>query len=137
MIDSRASEDDKAIRRRRECEHCQKRFTTYERIEEVPLMVIKKNGLREEFNRSKVLNGLTKACWKRPVSMGDIEKAVDEIENELYRLGKTEVESMVIGELVMEKLKELDEIAYIRFASVYKQFKDIDSFMGELKKLIK
>ena len=135
VIDSRASDDAKSIRRRRECEECGQRFTTYERIEEVPIVVIKKNGLREEFDRSKILNGIVKACWKRPISLSDIEGCVSEIENEIYSLGKMEIDSLSIGEVVMKKLRDMDQIAYVRFASVYKQFKDIDSFIEAIKTL--
>ena len=135
VIDSRGSDDEKSIRRRRECESCGKRFTTYERIEEVPIIVIKKNNLREEFDRNKILNGIVKACWKRPISASQIENCVTEIENEVYNLGKSELDSVSIGNIVMKKLKSLDEIAYVRFASVYKEFKDIDSFMSALKSI--
>lgn len=135
VIDSRGSDDEKAIKRRRECEKCSKRFTTYERIEDVPVVVVKKNQLREEFTRSKILNGIVKACWKRPISMSDIEGCVNEIENEVFTLGKSEVESIEIGNMVMRRLKNMDEIAYVRFASVYKEFKDIESFMEALKNL--
>lgn len=135
VIDSRASDDEKSIRRRRECEKCEKRFTTYERIEEVPIIVVKKNNLREEFDRNKIQSGISKACWKRPISLSDIEGCVDEIENEIYGMGKSEIDSITIGEVVMKKLKEMDQIAYVRFASVYKQFKDIDSFIAAIKSL--
>lgn len=135
VIDSRGSDDEKSIRRRRECESCGKRFTTYERIEEVPIIVIKKNNLREEFDRNKILNGIVKACWKRPISASQIENCVTEIENEVYNLGKSELDSVLIGNIVMKRLKALDEIAYVRFASVYKEFKDIDSFMSALKSI--
>lgn len=135
VIDSRASDDTKSIRRRRECEACHQRFTTYERIEEVPIVVVKKNGLREEFDRSKILNGIVKACWKRPISLSDIEGCVSEIENEIYSLGKMEIDTIQIGEVVMKKIRQMDQIAYVRFASVYKQFKDIDSFIEAIKTL--
>ena len=135
VIDSRASDDTKSIRRRRECEKCGQRFTTYERIEEVPIVVVKKNGLREEFDRSKILNGIVKACWKRPISLSDIEGCVSEIENEIYSQGNMEISSLQIGEVVMKKLREMDQIAYVRFASVYKQFKDIDSFIEAIRAL--
>lgn len=135
VIDSRASEDKKSIRRRRECETCGRRFTTYEKIEDIPLMVIKKNNLREEFDRNKLLNGITKACWKRPISHADIELLVANVEDEIFGLGKAEIDTSLIGCIVMNKLKEVDEIAYVRFASVYKEFKDVDSFLDELKML--
>ena len=136
VIDSRASEDGKAIRRRRECLVCQKRFTTYERIEDSPLVVIKKDQRREAFDRQKILNGLLRACEKRPVSVGAIEQLVDEIEKELRNQMDQEVSSKQIGELVMAGLKNLDEVAYVRFASVYRQFKDVATFMQELQELL-
>ncbi|MCQ2976769.1 MAG: transcriptional regulator NrdR [archaeon] len=135
VIDSRASDDTRSIRRRRECESCHQRFTTYERIEEVPIIVVKKNGLREEFDRSKIHSGIVKACWKRPISLSDIENCVSEIENEIYQSGKMEIDTMTIGEVVMKKLREMDQIAYVRFASVYKKFNDIDSFIEAIKSL--
>lgn len=134
VIDKRTS-DEKSIRRRRECEKCKKRFTTYERIETHPLVVIKKDGRREPFNREKLLSGITLACGKRPISREDIEKLVDEIEANLRNMDSTEIKSRAIGGLVMEKLKELDEVAYIRFASVYQKFKGIEHFEKELKQL--
>ncbi|MBI2543190.1 MAG: transcriptional regulator NrdR [Candidatus Aenigmarchaeota archaeon] len=134
VIDKRPS-DDKTFRRRRECEKCNKRFTTYERIEIIPLTIVKKDGRREDFDRNKVRMGITKACEKRPISQEKIEKAVGEIENELRNMDTTEIRSKVIGDMVMNKLKDLDEVAYIRFASVYKKFRDIESFEKELKEL--
>ena len=134
VIDKRPS-DDKTFRRRRECDKCHKRFTTYERIEIVPLTVIKKDGRREDFDRNKIRIGVMKACEKRPITQEKIEKIVDEIENELRNLDTIEIKSKTIGDKVIEKLKELDEVAYIRFASVYKKFKDIESFEKELKEL--
>lgn len=134
VIDKRAS-DDKTFRRRRECEKCHKRFTTYERIEIVPLTVIKRDGRREDFDRNKIRIGIMKACEKRPISQEKIEKVVNEIENELLNMDTTEIKSKIIGNLVIEKLKDLDEVAYIRFASVYKKFKDLESFEKELKEL--
>lgn len=134
VIDKRTS-DDKSIRRRRECEKCNKRFTTYERIETHPLVVIKKDGRRETFSREKLFNGITLACGKRPISRGAIEKLVDEIESELRNMDSTEIKSRAIGEIAMEKLKALDEVAYIRFASVYQKFKGIEHFEKELKQL--
>ncbi len=136
VIDSRASDEMNAIRRRRECLICQKRFTTYERIEEAPLIVIKKDGRREPFDRQKVLNGLLKACEKRPVAFATLEKSVDTIERELRNRMDQEIKSAIIGELVMEGLKEIDDVAYVRFASVYRQFKDLAIFMQELQDLL-
>lgn len=136
VMDSRASEDGNAIRRRRECLECQKRFTTYERIEESPLIVIKKDGRREPFDRQKILNGLVKALEKREVSFGAMEKLVDAIERELRNRMDQEVKSTVVGELVMEGLRELDEVAYVRFASVYRQFKDPATFLKEIQDLL-
>jgi transcriptional repressor NrdR len=137
VIDSRPTEEGFAIRRRRECDQCKKRFTTYEKVEEIPFMVIKKDGSRETFNRSKVINGIIKACEKRPVSIGSIETIAGEIERGLNNLMEKEIESKVIGELIMEHLKELDEVAYVRFASVYRQFTDVNTFVSEIEKLIK
>ena len=136
VIDSRPTDEGERIRRRRECLKCQKRFTTYEIIESLPIIVIKKEKSREVFNRDKLINGMLKACEKRPVSINDIERAVDDIEVKLQNSLDREVTSDAIGELVMEKLKELDEVAYVRFASVYRQFKDLSTFMEELNKLL-
>ena len=136
VVDKRAS-DDKSIRRRRECLKCKKRFTTYERLETHPLAIIKRDGRREPFDREKLLKGITLACGKRPVSQEEIEKTVDEIEAELRNMDSNEIKSRVVGELAMEKLKALDEVAYIRFASVYRQFRGIESFEKELKELKK
>jgi len=136
VVDKRAS-DEKVIRRRRECLKCKKRFTTYERIETHPLAVIKRDGRREPFDREKLLKGITLACGKRPVSQEKIEKTVDEIEAELRNMDSNEIKSRAIGELAMEKLKSLDEVAYIRFASVYRQFRSIEHFEKELKELKK
>lgn len=136
VIDSRHTEDGHAIRRRRECESCGKRFTTYEKVEEMILMVIKKDGRREAFDRNKLLNGIIRACEKRPVSITDMEKIVDEIERGLNNMMEKEVESTFIGELVMERLRDLDEVAYVRFASVYRQFTDINTFVSEIEKLL-
>ncbi len=137
VIDSRSTEEGTTIRRRRECLECGKRFTTYEKIETIPIIVIKKDGLRESFNREKVLNGILRACEKRPVTLSDIESLIDDIESKLYNMLEREVTTEKIGEMVMERLQKLDDIAYVRFASVYRQFKDINSFMNELAKLIK
>ena len=136
VIDSRASKDGRSIRRRRECLNCGKRFTTYEYIEKIPLTVVKNDGRREPFERQKLLLGIVTACKKRPVSMDQIEALVDEIQNELLNLGRSEVETKVIGEMVMERLQALDEVAYVRFASVYRKFKDKNQFMEELKRLL-
>ncbi len=137
VIDSRPTDEGEKIRRRRECISCGKRFTTYEIVESVPIVVVKKDGKsREVFDRDKLFNGMMRACEKRPVSVGVIEKAIDEIEAEIQNSLDREVTSVRIGELVMDKLKDIDEVAYVRFASVYRQFKDINTFMSELKKLL-
>lgn len=136
VIDSRLSHDGSTTRRRRECLQCSKRFTTYERVEETLPLVIKKDGTREAFDRSKVLSGILKACEKRPVSMEDIEKAVDRLEMRFLDMGEREIPSSAIGEAVMEEIKGLDEVAYVRFASVYREFRDINEFMTELKDLL-
>lgn len=136
VIDSRSTDEGTTIRRRRECLECGKRFTTYEKIESIPIIVVKKDGTRESFDREKIINGLLRACEKRPVSLEQVENIVDEIEARLYNLLEREVSSEKIGEMVMERLQKLDDIAYVRFASVYRQFKDINSFMDELAKII-
>ncbi|MGD8401828.1 MAG: transcriptional regulator NrdR [Bacillota bacterium] len=136
VIDSRASEDGNVIRRRRECLHCQKRFTTYEHIEEAPLIVIKKDQRREVFDRQKILNGLLRACEKRPVSLSTVEQLVDSVEKELRNRMDQEIPSEMIGELVMAGLKKIDEVAYVRFASVYRRFEDVATFMQELQTLL-
>lgn len=136
VIDSRPTDEGERIRRRRECMNCGKRFTTYEIIESVPIIVVKKDKSRESFDRSKLFNGLLRACEKRPVSIEAIEKMVDEIESALQNSLDREVTSIRIGELAMDKLKDTDEVAYVRFASVYRQFKDINTFMDELAKLL-
>jgi transcriptional repressor NrdR len=135
VIDSRSSEDGTVIRRRRECAVCKRRFTTYERLEERPLLVIKKGGDREQFDRNKILNGITRACEKRPVSSETIEKIVNSIEAELRDYNDREVSSRVIGEMVMDRLRNLDEVAYVRFASVYRQFADLNSFINTIDQL--
>jgi len=137
VIDSRISKDGRMIRRRRECLECGRRFTTYEKLEEVLPMVVKKDGRREPFNREKITSGIRKACQKRPVSMTDIEEFVDTLELYFQELGKKEIDSSEIGERVITKLKEWDEVAYVRFASVYRQFKDINEFMMELQQILK
>ena len=136
VIDSRPTDEGEKIRRRRECISCAKRFTTYEIIETVPIVVVKKDKSRQAFDRVKLFNGMLRACEKRPVSIDQIEKVVTDIETELQNSLDREVTSVHIGELVMDKLKELDEVAYVRFASVYRQFKDINTFMDELTKLL-
>lgn len=136
VIDSRPTEEGYAIRRRRGCDHCGKRFTTYEKVEETILMVAKKDARREVFDRNKILNGIVKACEKRPVSMTQIEGMVDDIERTLNNLMEKEVTSDYIGELVMEQLKKVDEVAYVRFASVYRQFTDVNTFVAEIEKLL-
>ena len=136
VIDSRETSDATAIRRRRECSACNKRFTTYEYVEKTPLMVIKKDSRREPFIREKILSGLRNACQKRPISMEKIEKIVSEVEAEIQKKFDQEVDSRHIGELVMEKLSKLDDVAYVRFASVYRQFKDINQFMRELRDIL-
>ena len=136
VIETRPVEESNSIRRRRECLNCQKRFTTYEKIENISLIVIKKNKTREDFDREKILDGLRRACQKRPVSLSQLEQLVDEIEQQLSNSMEREITSEHIGELVMQKLKEIDEVSYVRFASVYRQFKDINTFMEELKKLL-
>lgn len=136
VVDSRPVDDNKEIRRRRECESCSYRFTTFEKIEETPLIVVKKDGSREEFSREKVLRGLIRACEKRPVSLEVLEDIVLSIEKELRRIGNSEIQSGEVGEMVMDRLATIDEVAYVRFASVYRQFKDINVFIDELKELL-
>ena len=136
VVDSRPAEEGTSIRRRRECLSCEKRFTTYETMESLPMVVIKKDGSRQSFERGKVLGGLIRACEKRPVPLADLERLADEIEQNLQNALEREVNTAVIGEQVMEKLKGVDEVAYVRFASVYRQFKDINTFMSELTKLL-
>ena len=136
VVDSRTTKEGEAIRRRRECLQCGHRFTTYEYIERVPLMVVKKDGRREEYSREKLLGGLLKACEKRPVSREQIERVIDDIESVLFAKFKSEVKSTEIGNLVVDRLQSLDEVAYVRFASVYRQFKDINQFMSEVKLLL-
>jgi transcriptional repressor NrdR len=136
VVDSRPADEGASIRRRRECLSCHKRFTTYETVESLPLMVVKKDGSRQSFDRSKVMSGVIRACEKRPVPYQDMENLVAEIEQALQNQMDREVSSAQIGELVMERLKKLDEVAYVRFASVYRQFKDINTFMTELNKLL-
>ncbi|NLV48760.1 MAG: transcriptional repressor NrdR [Clostridiaceae bacterium] len=137
VIDSRPADEGAAIRRRRECIHCGSRFTTYEKVENLPLMVIKKDGSRQPFNRDKLIAGIQKSCEKRPVSTEQIEALVDDIESKYQNSLKREVSSRDIGESVMDELKSIDEVAYVRFASVYRQFKDVSSFLNELNKILK
>ena len=136
VVDSRPADEGSSIRRRRECLSCEKRFTTYETVESLPMVVIKKDGSRQSFDRNKVMNGLIRACEKRPVSFSTMEEIVNEIEQTLQNEMEREVSSAEIGELVMERLKKVDEVSYVRFASVYRQFKDINTFMRELNKLL-
>ena len=136
VIDSRPADDNCSIRRRRICDKCNKRFTTYEKVETIPLIIIKKDNNREAFDRSKLESGVLRACHKRPVSADQIDSLVDEIENEISSLEEKEIPSDVVGELVMEKLKDLDPVAYVRFASVYREFKDVNTFMDELKGML-
>ena len=137
VVDSRAADEGKSIRRRRECSACVRRFTTYEVVEEIPLMVIKKDGRRERFDRGKLLNGLLRACEKRPVPIDAIEIAVSKVERDIYNHSEREVYTRQIGESVMQHLKEIDQVAYVRFASVYRQFADINNFVQELELLMK
>lgn len=137
VLDSRPIEEGKAIRRRRECERCGFRFTTFERVVAIPLIVVKKDGVRQEFNREKLVHGLIRACEKRPVALGTLEDLAFDVEKVLRSRPQSEVESNEIGELVMERLAKVDEVAYVRFASVYRQFKDISVFFSELEELVK
>ena len=137
VIDSRPAEENNSIRRRRICDECGKRFTTYEKIETIPLIIIKKDNNRETYDRAKVEAGVLRACHKRPVSAQQITRLVDEVENDIFSREDKEISSDVIGELVMNKLKEVDAVAYVRFASVYREFKDVNTFMDELNKLLR
>ncbi|MEG0369789.1 MAG: transcriptional regulator NrdR [Hungatella sp.] len=137
VIDSRPADDNNSIRRRRQCENCGKRFTTYEKLETMPLMVIKKDNSREMYDRSKIESGVVHSCHKRPISIQQVDSMIDEIENQIFNLEEKEVATSVIGEMVMAKLKALDEVAYVRFASVYREFKDVNTFMEEIGKLLK
>lgn len=136
VIDSRPTDEGQAIRRRRECIKCNRRFTTYEKVEEIPLIVVKKDGNRQAYDRNKLLTGIIRACEKRPVSMNTIEQIANEIEKNLYNSMEKEITSQYIGEMVMNNLKNIDEVSYVRFASVYRQFKDLNTFMDELKKML-
>ena len=137
VIDSRPADDNTSIRRRRQCEACGKRFTTYEKLETMPLMVIKKDNSRESYDRSKIESGVVRSCHKRPVSTEQISKMIDEIENEVFAMGEKEIPTSVIGEKVMKRLKDMDGVAYVRFASVYREFKDVNTFIDEIGKLLK
>lgn len=136
VIDSRPT-DDSSIRRRRQCDECGKRFTTYEKIESMPLIVIKKDNNREPYDREKIVAGIVRSCHKRPISMTQINDMVDDIEGQIFNMGEKEIPTTTIGSIVMDKLKDLDEVAYVRFASVYREFKDVNTFMDEIKKILK
>ena len=136
VIDSRPNDEGIAIRRRRACDFCGKRFTTYEKVETIPLSIIKKDNTREKYNRSKIENGILRACYKRPVSTDAVKEVIDRIETCIYNREEKEIPSSLVGEIVMEELKNLDEVAYVRFASVYREFKDVNTFMDELKKIL-
>jgi len=137
VIDSRESKEGELIRRRRECLECSRRFTTYERIDEIPYMVVKKDGRREKFDRQKVMNGLLRACEKRPIGMSKLADTIDEVESRLAESSDKEISTTEIGELVMERLKSLDKVAYVRFASVYRDFQDAEAFLKELKEMVR
>ncbi len=136
VIDSRPADDNSSIRRRRMCDDCGKRFTTYEKVETIPLIVIKKDNTREQYDRSKIEGGVLRACHKRPISVNEINQLVDDVETEIFNREEKEIPSSVIGEIVMDHLKDLEAVAYVRFASVYREFKDVNTFMSELKKLL-
>ncbi len=136
VMDSRPADDNTAIRRRRHCDDCRQRFTTFEKVETIPLMVVKKDEIRERYDRAKIEAGVLRACHKRPIPAKKIQQLIDEVETEIYRLEETEIASSVIGELVMDKLKDLEAVAYVRFASVYREFKDVNTFVNELKKIL-
>ena len=136
VVDSRSTDDNTTIRRRRECANCSKRYTTYEKIEDIPILVIKRDSTRENFNKEKIVNGLIIACQKRPISRRQIEDIAEDIEKSISNKMLTEVETKLIGEMIMERLKKIDEVSYVRFASVYRQFKDINTFLEEIKNLM-
>lgn len=136
VIDSRPAEDGNSIRRRRSCDSCGKRFTTYEKVETIPLIIIKKDNNREQYNRGKIETGILRACYKRPISAEDIQRTIERVETKIFSMEVKEVSSSSIGEIVMEELKDLDEVAYVRFASVYREFKDVNTFLDELKKIL-
>ena len=137
VVDSRPAEDNSSIRRRRLCDACGKRFTTYEKVETIPLIVIKKDRTREQYDRSKIEAGVMRACYKRPIPIQKINEMIDSVETEIFNREEKEIESKEIGEIVMDRLKDLEAVAYVRFASVYREFKDINTFMDELKKILK
>ena len=137
VIDSRPAEDGSSIRRRRACDICGKRFTTYEKIETIPLIIIKKDNNREPYDREKIVAGIVRSCHKRPISMKQINDMVDDIEGQIFNMEEKEIPTTTIGSIVMDKLKDLDEVAYVRFASVYREFKDVNTFMDEIKKILK
>ena len=136
VIDSRPADEGTSIRRRRSCDACGKRFTTYEKVETIPLLIIKKDNTREQYDRSKIENGVLRACYKRPVATEDVKKTIDRIETSIFNREEKEIPSSLVGEIVMDELKNLDEVAYVRFASVYIEFKDVNTFMDELKKIL-
>lgn len=136
VIDSRPADDNSSIRRRRQCDVCGKRFTTYEKVETIPLIVIKKDDNREPYDREKIQGGIIRSCHKRPVSANQISEMIEDIENQIFNMEEKEIDSSVIGELVMDKLKDVDQVAYVRFASVYREFKDVNTFMQEIKKIL-
>ena len=136
VIDSRPAEDYTSIRRRRCCDVCGKRFTTYEKVETIPLIVIKKDCNREQYDRAKIEGGILRACYKRPISAEDIQRTIDKIDTEIFQREEKEIPTTVIGEIVMKNLKDLDEVAYVRFASIYREFKDVNTFMAEIKKIL-
>ena len=136
VIDSRPADDNNSIRRRRMCDDCGKRFTTYEKVETIPLIVIKKDNVREQYDRAKIEGGILRACHERPVSVDTITKLIDEVETEIFSTEEKEIRSDRIGEIVMEKLKDIDAVAYVRFASVYREFKDVETFLDELNKML-
>ena len=136
VIDSRPT-DDSSIRRRRQCDECGKRFTTYEKVETLPLIVVKKDNNREPYDREKIVAGIVRSCHKRPISMTQINDMVDDIEGQIFNMGEKEIPTTTIGSIVMDKLKDLDEVAYVRFASVYREFKDVNTFIDEIKKILK
>ena len=136
VVDSRPADDNASIRRRRLCDECGRRFTTYEKVETIPLIVIKKDRTREQYDRSKIEAGVLRACYKRPIPLQKINDLIDEVETEIFNREEREIESKVIGEIVMDRLKDLEAVAYVRFASVYREFKDVNTFMDELKKIL-
>lgn len=136
VIDSRPADDGNSIRRRRSCDVCGKRFTTYEKVETIPLIIIKKDNSREQYDRTKIEAGVLRACYKRPVSADEIQKTINEVETAVFNREEKEIPSSVVGEIVMDKLKSLDEVAYVRFASVYREFKDVNTFMDEIRKIL-